>query len=120
MAHIEKFLTLQNQLRIHHWQTPSFAEHKALGKAYEALDALIDSFVETHMGKYGKDTEQERTITLHGYEKTHPMPVLKYFEDYLLNELPSELDREKDSDLLNIRDEMISIINTTKYLLTLH
>jgi hypothetical protein len=35
MAHIEKFLTLQNQLRIHHWQTPSFAEHKALGKAYE-------------------------------------------------------------------------------------
>jgi hypothetical protein len=118
--HIEKLLTLQNQLRVHHWQTPSYAEHKALGKAYEALDPLIDSFVEVHMGKYGKDTEQERTIELHGYEKSHPMPVLKYFEDYLLNEISEGLDPKKDSDLLNIRDEMLSVINTTKYLLTLH
>jgi len=119
MAHIEKFLTLQNQLRIHHWQTPSFAEHKALGKAYEALDGLIDSFVETHMGKYGKDTEQHRTIELHGYETSHPMPVLNYFENYLKNELPEELS-EEDTDLLNIRDEMLSVVNTTKYLLTLN
>lgn len=118
--HIEKFLTLQNQLRIHHWQTPSYAEHKALGAAYEGLDDLIDTFVETYMGKYGKDTEQERTITLHGYEKSHPMPVLKYFEDYLLDELPQELSKEKDTDLLNIRDEMLALLNKTKYLLTLN
>ena len=118
--HIDKFLTLQNQLRIHHWQTPSFAEHKALGKAYEALDPLIDSFVETYMGKYGKDTDQERTITLHGYESSHPMPVLNYFENYLINELPDILNKEKDTDLMNICDEMLAVINTTKYLLTLH
>ena len=117
--HIEKFLTLQNQLRIHHWQTPSFAEHKALGKAYEALDPLIDSFVETYMGKYGKDTEQNRTIELLGYEAAHPMPVLKYFENFLLNELPQGLSEEKDSDLLNIRDEMVGVLNKTKYLLRL-
>lgn len=120
MECINKFLTLQNQLRIHHWQTPSYAEHKALGNAYEGIDALIDSFVETYMGKYGKDTEQERTIELHGYEKSHPMPVLNYFENYLLNELPSDLDSEKDTDLLNIRDEMLALVNKTKYLLTLH
>lgn len=116
---IDKFLTLQNQLRIHHWQTASYAEHKALGKAYESLDPLIDSFVEVYMGKYGKDTEQHRTIELKGYETTHPMPVLNYFEEYLINELPMEL-KGNDSELLNIRDEMLSVINQTKYLLTLH
>jgi len=119
MSCIEKFLTLQNQFRIHHWQTPSYAEHKALGNAYEGLDDLIDNFVETYMGKYGKDTEQERTITLHGYETSHPMPVIKYFENYLINELPAELSQE-DTDLLNIRDEMLALLNRTKYLLTLH
>ena len=119
MECISKFLTLQNQLRIHHWQTPSYAEHKALGKAYEALDGLIDTFVETHMGKYGKDTEQRRTIELHGYETSQPMPVLKYFENYLSNDLPIEL-KGNDTELLNIRDEMLGVINQTKYLLTLH
>jgi hypothetical protein len=70
------------------------------------------------MSKYGKDTEQHRTIELHGYETSHPMPVLNYFENYLKNELPEELS-EEDSDLLNIRDEMLAVVNTTKYLLTL-
>jgi hypothetical protein len=119
MECITKLLTLQNQLRIHHWQTASYAEHKALGKAYEGLDPLIDSYVETYMGKYGKDLEQERNIELHGYEKSHPMQVLQYFEDYLSEELTSDLS-EKDTELMNIRDEMLSILNTTKYLLTLH
>jgi hypothetical protein len=119
MECITKLLTLQNQLRIHHWQTPSYAEHKALGKAYEGLDDLIDTFVETYMGKYGKDTEQHRGIELKGYETAHPMPVIKYFEDYLTKELPSDLS-EEDTDLLNIRDEMLGLLNQTKYLLTLH
>lgn len=119
MGCITKFLTLQNQFRIHHWQTPSYAEHKALGNAYEGLDALIDTFVETYMGKYGKDTEQKRSIDLYGYETSHPMPVIKFFEDYLINELPNEL-QEEDTDLLNIRDEMLALLNKTKYLLTLH
>ena len=90
-----------------------------MGKAYEGLDDLIDTFVETYMGKYGKDTEQNRSIDLYGYETSHPMPVIKFFEDYLSNELPQDL-KEEDTDLLNIRDEMLALLNKTKYLLTLH
>jgi len=119
MECITKLLTLQNQLRIHHWQTPSYAEHKALGNAYEGLDDLIDTFVEAYMGKYGKDTEQKRQIDLFGYETSHPMPVIQHFEEYLISELPSQLS-DKDTDLLNIRDEMLGLLNKTKYLLTLH
>lgn len=116
--HIEKFLMIQNQLRILHWQTESFAEHKALGKAYEGLDALIDNFVEVHMGKYGKDFEGTFTISVYDYEKAKPTAVLSHFGDFLENELTSMLS-ETDTELLNIRDEMLAIVNQTKYLLTL-
>jgi hypothetical protein len=40
-------------------------------------------------------------------------------ENYLINELPTMLDAKKDTDLLNIRDEILASVNQTKYLLTL-
>ncbi len=46
MKIIVPLVQFQQQLRVFHWQTESYAQHKALGKAYEALDGLIDSFVE--------------------------------------------------------------------------
>ena len=46
---ITNLLTIQNQIRVYHWQTQkkpgSFAQHEAFGKAYEALDPLIDDFI---------------------------------------------------------------------------
>ena len=32
---IIELLTIQNQYRIFHWQTPSYSGHKAFGKAYD-------------------------------------------------------------------------------------
>jgi len=43
---------------------------------------------------------------------------LNSFEDYLMNELPKEID-ESQTELLNIRDEMLGVVQRTKYLLTL-
>ncbi len=43
-------MTFQNELRLHHWGTKSYSAHKALGKLYEGLDVLIDSFTETYLG----------------------------------------------------------------------
>jgi hypothetical protein len=118
MFNVDIFLKVQSQLRILHWQSHSFSEHKALGKAYDGLDPLIDSFVETYMGKYGKRVAGDFTISLSNYDKAKPLMVLSAFGNYLQNDLPNSLS-ENDSDLLNIRDEMLSIVNTTKYLLTL-
>lgn len=116
---ITNFLTLQSQLRILHWQTSSFAEHKALGAAYEGLDDLIDSFVEAYMGKHGKEFDANITITLYNYNDAQPAAVMERASDFLTNELPSYLDEETDTELLNIRDEMLSLVDSTKYLLTL-
>jgi len=116
---IVPLVQFQQQLRVFHWQTESYAQHKALGKAYEALDGLIDSFVETFMGKYGrlKSTEGNYTITLNNLEGSDIVKTIDEFIDYL-NTYESSLD-EKDTDLFNIRDELKGECNTLKYLLTL-
>jgi hypothetical protein len=38
---------------IQHWQTTSYAEHKALQKYYESMPDLVDDLVETYMGRNG-------------------------------------------------------------------
>ena len=44
--------------------------------------------------------------------------MIDVFIEFLQNDLPEELE-EKDTDLLNIRDEMLGLLNKTKYLLLL-
>ena len=117
--HITTFLALQAQLKILHWQTKSYPEHKALGKAYETLDGLMDTFVEVHAGKYGNTLAKSKfEFSVLNYKDTNPMAVIDTAIGYLSKELPLIL-KEGDTDLLNIRDEMVSTLNQTKYLLRL-
>ena len=113
---IDKLLGLQNQLRMYHWGTNSYAEHKALGKAYEGLDPLIDTFMETWMGVHGKDLGDVK-LSLREYTRGSPEVLLNQASAFLSGELAKAV--EGNTDLSNIRDEMLGIVNQTKYLLTL-
>jgi hypothetical protein len=117
---LSPLVQFQQQLRVFHWQTDSYAQHKAFGKAYEALDGLIDSFMETFMGKYGKLEAEggKYDIELHNLKDAKVDTVLNEFLDYL-DTFNDELDEKKDTDLFNLRDEMKGEVNTLKYLLTL-
>jgi DNA-binding ferritin-like protein len=119
MSIIKTILNFQNELRLHHWGTKSYAAHKALGKAYESIDALLDTFAEIYMGALGKEElKQISELQLNGPYRTTANQVLNSFEDYLMNELPKEID-DSQTELLNIRDEMLGVVQQTKYLLTL-
>lgn len=116
---VTNFLSYRNQLQILHWQTQSYAEHMALGALYETLDGLIDAFVESFMGKYGRVVSENLfTIVLFNYSDLAPLKFLAQVEKYLTEDVPVMLN-QKDTDLLNIRDEMLGAVNKTKYLLTL-
>jgi hypothetical protein len=118
MKLITPFFKIQQQLRIFHWQTDSYAQHKAFGKAYKEFDDLIDTFVETYIGKYGKvKAKLTYNIELDNLTDNY----MTYIDDYItyLISLNNELDSSKDSDLLNIRDEMLAVLNRLKYLLSL-
>lgn len=117
---IVNLIKLQNQLRVLHWQTDSYAQHKAFGKAYEGLDDLIDSLVEVHQGKYGKIMfSTPLSIELVNLEEFAVEDVLSEVTDYLSEEFSKMVDPAKDTDCLNIRDSILQELNQLKYLLTL-
>lgn len=119
MNFILTFLTLQNQLRIYHWQTEDYSKHKAFGKAYENLDSLIDSFIEEFMGKYGKIRSQEIiTISLKNIDELNPNQFIETIVKFLTSDIQSIL-KEEDTNLLNIRDSILSELHELKYLLQL-
>ena len=117
---IVNLLKIQNQLRILHWQTLSYAAHKALGNAYSDLDDLIDSLVEIHQGKYGRITfETPIDLGLVNQDEIDLEDVLIQLNDYLTGPFNAMHDSVKDTDCLNIRDEILAVINKLRYLLTL-
>jgi DNA-binding ferritin-like protein len=116
---VTNLLTLHNQLKIHHWQTKSYAEHQALGGAYNEFSELIDEFVEVFMGKYGRiESKDGFKIELSNYKDISASDFVDKYIDYLINELTKSLE-ETDTDLFNIRDEMLAQLHKLKYLLTL-
>jgi hypothetical protein len=116
-----KFIYFQAQFKILHWQTTSYARHMAYGGIYDSLDDLIDKFVEVYQGKHGRiilDGGSD-SIEFVDMKNIKIKDYLKSFESFLLLELPSNVNTDGDSDLLNIRDEMLAELNKLKYLLTL-
>lgn len=116
---ITKFIGLQNQIRIFHWQTKSYSEHQAFGALYEGLTPLIDEFVEVYLGKYGvQDSSENFEFSLQNYSSASPVSFIDSNIYFLTNDIPAIVNPD-DTDLLNIRDEMLALLNKTKYLLTL-
>lgn len=116
---ITKFISLQNQIRIFHWQTKSYSEHQALGSLYEGLNPLIDEFVEVYLGKNGvQESTENFDFSLQNYGSSNPVAVIDNGIYFLVNEIPAIINPD-DTELLNIRDEMVALLNRTKYLMTL-
>lgn len=115
---IIKFLEFQNQVRILHWQTYSYARHKAYNTIYENLGELLDDFVEVYQGKYPKLEIKDSTVTLKNLDSIQLNDYIGKFIAVLKNEVPAKLE-ENDTDLLNIRDEILSTVHKLKYFCTL-
>ena len=120
--HIHYFLQLRNQIKLHHWQTRVYARHIATDKMLEDLEKSIDSFVEIYIGKYGrpKVTGKNAVLTLHNLTEAGIVRVIHAAIKYLQGSLTKSLKAAADSDLINLRDEMIGTLNQLLYLFTLH
>jgi hypothetical protein len=111
---VEKLMSAQQSLRMQHWLTKSHAQHNAIGKAYEGLDDLIDSFVETLIGAKSRDVLSGiSSISVGG----DVQKILGDLEGVLRNDIPKDVG-DKETALLNIRDEMLALVQKTRYLLT--
>lgn len=100
----------RDMMHIAHLQTTSFAEHKALNGYYDGILELTDNFSEVY---FGRNKRVEIVIP-----ESKNMDSVSH-----LKELQAILDTERNnysSELQNIVDEMLSLVNKTLYLLTLN
>lgn len=111
------FFGVRDQAHLLHWQTKSYAEHKALGAFYEGWIDLVDDFVETYQGRYSR-IEGGVTITTQPYSEGFSARYLEEIAKYLQNDARRILN-PTDTDLHNILDEMKGLVNKTLYLLSL-
>jgi hypothetical protein len=116
---ILKLVQIQNQFRFLHWQTNGDAKHRAYGDIYENLGELIDDFAEACMGKHGRlEFDSEFLIAFQDIKSLSLQDFLDGITEFLVS-ITDSYDPKYDSDLLNLRDEMLLKINKLKYLLTL-
>lgn len=111
------FMRYANQARILHWQTKKYARHNAYGMLYDTLNGKMDEFIECHMGKYGR-VKAGAAIELKNIDDMSIAEFMDELVDFLVS-LTGMYDTKVDSDLLNIRDEILGTVNKVKYLLTL-
>ena len=114
------FFSMREQIKLYHWQTHSFAQHKATDDVISALDESIDKYVEIYMGKYGrpKVTGGSNTVRVQNMTEKTAVRFIKTCITYLEGPLVKRL-KPTDTDLVNIRDEMLGELNRILYLFTL-
>jgi len=119
-----KFIQMLNIIKIYHWKTLSYPEHKATDELYESFNGRMDEFVETMLGKTGKrfNLSSVKHIPFYDYTNvTKFKQCIETFKIYLVNmSNASYFKNPVNSDLLNIRDEILGDLNKFTYLLTLH
>jgi hypothetical protein len=116
---ILKLVQIQNQFKFLHWQTFGDAKHRAYGGIYDSLGENIDKFVEVMMGKQGRpEFDSEFSIMFQDISTLSVQNFMDGITEFLVA-ITDQLDSKYDTDLLNIRDEMLGDINQLKYILTL-
>ncbi len=118
---IHFFFQMRSQIKLYHWQTHSYARHKGTDDVLDTLDKLIDEFVEVYMGKYGRPklTEKQACVKITNMTEKQALSYIKRCVQHLLTDVVKGLTPDKDSDLLNLRDEMLGALNQLLYLFTL-
>ena len=108
---VSLLLHSRTQVHIFHWQTKSYAEHKALGKYYEEIVDLVDGLVESYQGKYGI-LENYKNMPLSNYVDS--AQVVMFF-DTMLEAIELLRQDNQDSYIQNQIDTIVELLNTTKY-----
>jgi len=117
---VPQLFGFRDQMKMYHWQTKSHSRHVASGEFVTNLTEFIDTFVEVYQGKYGRiQLDNIVSIKLKNMNDTTVIDYLNKYKNYLLYTIPGTLDNVKDTDLLNLKDEMLAEANKLLYLFTL-
>jgi len=117
---ISTLFSSRTQAHIFHLQVTgpgSFAAHSALNSYYDDIVGLADGIVESFQGRYGIITGYKGE----GQWIENPSDVIKYFEALCMYVEKNRVSLVQDSYIQNQIDEVVALIESTKYkLVNLH
>ena len=113
---IKFFFSLQLNLKMYHWLTTSYARHKASDQLGENLLPLVDKFVEVYIGKYKVKPFLSSIKIEQEFMSDNGSEMLLLKSKKYLEEIASRLNPQQDSELFNIKDELLAEIENTIYL----
>lgn len=118
-----RFLEMVLMVKLYHWKTRQYSSHKATDEFYERLNDHMDKFMEILLGKtqVRMDLLNVKSISLIDLKDVEQFKgKLNDFKKYLVNlEENPGIKSMTNTDLLNIRDEILGHINQLLYLLSL-
>jgi hypothetical protein len=111
-------MQIADQAKIIHWQTGYDTEHRHFGAFYEGFIGLMDEVVEAIAGKYGSQNLKfgEAAIMVYDYDMAY-MEFFKLVDEALCVTANELFDRESDSDIFSLIDDLLVLKNKTQYLL---
>lgn len=116
------FFEMLLMVKLFHWKTHSYATHKATDELYTKLNDDMDKFIEILLGKTGFriDLMGHKTISLIDLSSPEQLKSkIESFKSYLVGLTNNKgLSSMTNTDLLNIRDEILGNMNQFLYLLT--
>lgn len=120
---VTMFLQMLNTVKLYHWKTSSYSQHKATDSLYSDLNDSIDTFVEIMLGKNGGsrvDLTGTKSIPLMAYTDVNDFKKeVEKYKDFLIGMSDdAKLCADSNSDLMNTRDELLGHLNQFTYLLT--
>ena len=110
-----KLTYFHEQLHLTHWQTTSYAEHKALGKLYEYVQDFKDDVIEKLMGYTGKRPAPYKIEPLINCTGNECVSNILSFA----SSLKSYAESNSYHDIANLADALSGEAAKTKHLLTL-
>ena len=117
-----KFFEILLMIKLFHWKTHSYATHKATDELYSKFNEHMDKFTEVLLGKTGSriNLMNVKSIPLVDLNDTNQLrQKINTFKNYLVELTNNKaLTYMSNTDILNIRDEILGDMNQFLYLLT--
>lgn len=113
------FFQVQCNIKINHFQTLKYSRHKATDELLDIILDLSDKFVEVYLGHYNT---KPNFIGKHRINviNVNDTDIFKLLEEFKMILISFDNKLAKDTELLNIRDDMLAAVNRTLYLFTLN
>ncbi len=118
---VQLLFEVRNQLLLFHWQTSSYARHKASDAFVKQFDVLIDRLVEAAQGFQGERVIVDQCISLKNLRLSESSRCRGFDVAAYLKDTHSFISGWKfpTEGLNTIRDELTALISKTQFLFSL-